>query len=149
MTFARHCVAVRRLLAVLIVTFAQACTSGGDSTSSSSTTTPTASVTTEYFTGTVDVGGKDVHAFTVALSGGQLNVILTSAGPPSTIYMGVGVGTYSSGTCTLISNGYFVTPAGATAQLSGTVNAGSYCVMVYDAGNQGAPVSYAVTVNHY
>jgi hypothetical protein len=97
----------------------------------------------------VDVGGKDVHPFTVALSGGQINVILTAAGPPSTIFMGLGVGTYSSGTCTLISNGSLVTQAGATAQLSGTVNAGSYCVMVYDAGNQTATITYAVTVNHY
>lgn len=140
-----------RLATILIVlASAFACTSGSDSTSStSSTTSPTTAVTTESFTGTVDVGGKDVHAFTVALSGGQLNVILTAAGPPSTIYMGLGIGTYSGDTCTLISNGYLVTQAGATAQLSGTVNAGSYCVMVYDAGNQTAQITYAVTVNHY
>lgn len=134
---------------VLVSTFA--CASGGDSTSSSSssTTSPTTSVTTENFTGSVDVGGKDVHPFTVTLSGGQLNVILTAAGPPSTIFMGLGVGTNSGGTCTLLSNGSLVTQAGATAQLSGTVNAGSYCVMVYDAGNQTAAITYAVTVNHY
>jgi hypothetical protein len=42
-----------------------------------------------------------------------------------------------------------VTPAGTSAQLTGTLDAGSYCVMVYDAGNQTAPVTYAVTVNHY
>lgn len=139
------------VVALLVLASAFACTSGGDSTSSttSSTTSPTTSVTTENFTGSVDVGGKDVHTFTVALSGGQLNVILTAAGPPSTIYMGVGVGTYSSGTCTLLSNGYLVTQAGATAQLSGTVNAGSYCVVVYDAGNQTAAITYAVTVSHY
>jgi hypothetical protein len=136
---------VHRLVTVLIVlATAFACTSGGDSSSStSSTTSPPTSVTTE------NVGGKDVHPFTVALSGGQLNVILTAAGPPSTIFMGLGVGTYSSGTCTLLSNRYLVTQAGATAQLSGTVNAGSYCVMVYDAGNQTASITYAVTVNHY
>jgi hypothetical protein len=97
----------------------------------------------------VDIGGTDSHAFTVALSGGQVNVILTAAGPPSTIFMGLGVGTYASPACTLLTSGAIVTQAGATAQLSGTVNAGSYCVMVYDAGNQTAPVTYAVTVTHY
>ena len=90
-----------------------------------------------------------MNPFTVTLSGGQVNVNLTAAGPPSTIYMGVGVGTYSAPTCTLLTNGSVVTQAGTTAQLSGTLNAGSYCVMVYDAGNQSAPVSYSVTVNHY
>ena len=141
-----------RLCTILIVLVtACACSGGTDSTTSttSSTTAPTTAVTTENFTGTVDVGGQDVHPFTVALSGGQLNVILTAAGPPSTIYMGVGVGTYSGSTCTLLSSGYVVAQAGATAQLSGTINAGSYCVMVYDAGNQTAQISYAVTVNHY
>ena len=39
--------------------------------------------------------------------------------------------------------------AGAIAQLTGSINAGSYCVMVSDAGNQLAPVTYAVTVTHY
>jgi hypothetical protein len=119
------------------------------SSSSSTSTSPTAAVITENVSGTVQIGGSDTHPFTVALSGGQLNVILTAAGPPSTIYMGLGIGTYASSTCTLLSNGYVVTQAGATAQLSGTVNAGSYCLQVYDAGNQTAAVTYAVTLNHY
>jgi hypothetical protein len=80
---------------------------------------------------------------------GQVNAILTAAGPPSTIYMGLGIGTYSSGTCTLLSGGSVITQAGSVAQLSGTINAGSYCVQVYDAGNQSVAVSYTVTVNHY
>jgi hypothetical protein len=42
-----------------------------------------------------------------------------------------------------------ITQAGSAAQLSGTLNAGNYCVMVFDAGNQVATVDYAVTVNHY
>jgi hypothetical protein len=121
----------------------------GDSSSSSSSTSPTTAVTTESFSGTVAVGGADSHVFTVALSGGQVNAILTAAGPPSTIYMGLGIGTYSGVTCTLLTSGSVVTQAGSVAQLSGTINAGSYCVQVYDAGNQTVPVTYAVTVNHY
>ena len=74
---------------------------------------------------------------------------LTAAGPPATIYMGLGVGTPVSGACQLLSGGYTVTQAGTTAQLSGTINAGTFCVMVYDAGNMVAPVTYAVTVTHY
>ena len=63
--------------------------------------------------------------------------------------MGVGVGTFADSACTLLTNGSIVTQAGSTAQLSGTLDAGSYCVMVYDAGNQVATVNYAVTVDHY
>ena len=120
-----------------------------NSSSNSTSTSPSASVVTETFAGSVDVAGSAFHPFTVALSGGQVNVILTAAGPPSTIFMGLGIGTYSNSTCTLLSGGSVVTQAGATAQLSGTVNAGSYCVMVYDVGNQTAAVAYALTVTHY
>jgi hypothetical protein len=42
-----------------------------------------------------------------------------------------------------------LTQAGTTAQISGTVNAGTYCVQVFDAGNQTSQVSYGLTVTHY
>jgi hypothetical protein len=136
----------RTLAALILVVTAAGC---GSSSSDSTPTGPTANVTTENFSGSVDPSGKDVHQFNVTLSGGQVNVILTSAGPPSTIYMGLGVGSYADSNCTLLTNGSVVAQAGSTAQLSGTLNAGSFCVMVYDAGNQVATVNYAVTVNHY
>lgn len=123
---------------------------GSSTTTSPSTTAPAASVTTEVFTGTVPVGGSDVHNFSIALSNGQINVILTAAGPPATISMGLGVGSPSTdGSCTLFSGAAIITPAGALAQLSGTAQAGAYCVGVYDVGNQTADVTYSVTVTHY
>jgi hypothetical protein len=136
----------RLLMVLLCVTQVTACS--GDSTTSTPSA-PTTTATTEMFSGTVAIGGADYHPFSVFLSGGQVNVILTAAGPPATIYMGLGLGTYDGAACTLISSGSVVTPAGSVAQLSGTANAGSYCVQVYDVGNQAAAVSYAVTVSHY
>jgi hypothetical protein len=138
---------MKRMLAALIL--GVSATGCGSSSSDSTPTGPTATVTTENFSGSVDPGGKAFNQFSITLSGGQVNVTLTSAGPPSTIYMGLGVGSYADSNCTLLSNGSVVTQAGSTAQLSGTLNAGTYCVMVYDAGNQVSTVSYAVTVNHY
>jgi len=135
------------LILALVVSVVAGCQTGSDT--SSSLLTPSVNPTTENFTGTVDVGGSDSHPFTIALSNGQVNVTLTSAGPPSTIYMGLGVGSWSDPTCTLLSGASTVAPAGTTAQLSGTANAGSYCVKVYDAGNQTAQVTYAVTVTHF
>jgi len=105
--------------------------------SSSAATSPTGTLSTETFTGAVDVGGQAAHPFTVAASGSsEATVDLTTAGPPSTV-------------CTLLTNGYAIVQARATAQLSGTLTGGSYCVMVYDAGNQTAQVSYTVVVTHY
>jgi hypothetical protein len=120
--------------------------SGSDS---GSTTAPTTPIVTENFTGTVDPSGVSINQFTVTNSGYQVNVILTAAGPPTTIYEGLGVGSYANGTCTLLTNGSALVQAGSTAQLSGTVNAGAYCVEVFDAGNQTAQITYAVTVTHY
>jgi hypothetical protein len=62
--------------------------------------------------------------------------------------MSLGIGTFTSSTCTLLTSASVVTQASAIAQLTGTANAGSYCVMVSDAGHQVAPVTHAVTVTH-
>ena len=126
------------------------CTLGGGGGSSSSNTpvAPTISATTETFTGTVNPGGSDSHNFTVAQSGGQVSVTLTAAGPPATIFMGVGVGTPSGTACTLIAQSP-PSQAGTASVLSGTAQAGAYCVTVFDIGNQTAPITYSVTVSHF
>jgi hypothetical protein len=131
---------------VLMALFATACGSGP---AAPSTTGPSPDPTTETFTGTVAVGGSDMHPFNIALSNGQVNIILTQAGPPSTIYMGLGVGAPSGSGCTIFSGGSTVTQAGPTAQLAGSAGAGAYCVQVFDVGNQTADVTYTVTVSHY
>jgi hypothetical protein len=130
---------------------AAGCSSGGTSLPASATPAPAATpvATIETFTGTVTVGGSDIHPFTVTTSNLNLTVTLTAAGPPSTISMGLGVGVNSGATCSLISTGTLTTPAGPTAQLSGTITAGAYCVVVFDVGNQSAPVTYSATVTHY
>jgi hypothetical protein len=137
------------LFSILLFATTAACSSTASTPSSStSTTAPSGAVTMEIFSGTVTVTGRDFHPFNEVVSG-QVNVVLTAVGPPSTIYMGLGVGTYDGTTCTLLTGGTVVTGAGTTAQLAGAAAAGTYCVEVYDVGNQTAPVAYSVTVNHY
>jgi hypothetical protein len=141
---------MKRVLATLMVSITSLLAASCDNSGSDSgTTAPTTPIVTENFTGTVDPAGVSINQFTVTNSGFQVNVILTAAGPPTTIYEGLGVGSYSNGTCTLLTNGSTLVQAGSTAQLSGTVNAGVYCVEVFDAGNQTAQINYAVTVTHY
>jgi hypothetical protein len=118
-----------------------------DNGSSTATTTSPSPLTTETFSGTVNVGGSDFHNFTATQSG-TVNVTLNAAAPPSTIFMGLGVGTPSSSTCALLAGSTMNTQAGTTPQLSGTLDAGTYCVELYDVGNETTPVTYTVTVAH-
>jgi hypothetical protein len=130
-------------LALLITLATVACDNGS---STIAATSPSA-LTTETFSGTVNVGSSDFRTFRATQSG-TVSVTLNAAGPPTTIFMGVGFGTPSSSTCALLSGATADTQAGTTAQLSGTLNAGTYCVEVFDVGNDTGPVTYTVTVAH-
>ena len=141
---------MKRVIGVLmaILLAGSACSSGGNTmTSPTTTATTTTPATTETFTGTVPVGGLDIHTFTAAA--GVLTVTLTSAEPPPTIFMGLGLGVPSDTTCTFFTGASTAAQASSTAQLQGTLTAsGSVCVEVYDIGNEASPVNYSVTVAH-
>jgi hypothetical protein len=128
---------------VLALMTVSACDNSG-----SGTTTPTTPVTltTETFTGSVDPMGSSSNPFTAAQAG-EVDITLTAAGPPPTIFMGLWIGIPGT-TCAPLSGGSVTTQASTTAQLVGTVAAGTYCVTVADVGNQTATVSYTVTVAH-
>ena len=119
----------------------------GCDNSAGGNTSPTVTLTQETFTGTVEPGSSDSHGFTSAQSG-EIDITLTAAGPPATIFMGLGVGIAGGSTCQPLNGGTVSTRAGTTPQLVGTAGAGSYCVVVYDIGNQTATVTYSVTVAH-
>jgi hypothetical protein len=141
-------ISMKHVLSALAVCALAGSACGGSDNSTPNFVTPTPALITESFTGTVAIGGTDFHTFSVG-SAGTVSVTLTAAGPPPTIYMGLGVGTPGASACVLLTNGSVAVPAGMTAQLSGTISAGSYCVSVFDIGNQTVDVTYAVTVTHY
>jgi hypothetical protein len=132
---------------------ATGCSTGSDPATSASTiaavTAPTTAVVTENFSGTVQPGSNDAHTFTVTTDNAAISLALTSAGPPSTIAMGFGLGQTVAGSCQLLSGGFGTYTASTTPQLSGTIGSGTYCVMVYDVGNQSTAITYTVVVNHY
>jgi hypothetical protein len=132
-------------LLVALVIGASAC--NNSSTDSTSTTTPTTPMTTDTLSGTVQVKSSDFKPFTVT-NAGEVDVTLTAAGPPSTIIMGVGIGTLGTGTCVLIPNGSTLTAGGSSSQVMGIMSPGTYCVMVYDVGNQTDAISWTATVLH-
>jgi hypothetical protein len=133
----------RRWLGIALAMSVSACGSSG----STSTTAPTVARTTDTFTGTVAVGGRDFHSFTITATG-TVDVTLTAATPPSTIVMGVNIGLPANSLCPAMAGASTLTAAGATVQLSGIASPGLLCVDVHDIGNQSVPVSYAVTVTH-
>jgi pectate lyase len=136
------------LLILLTLTLsASACTTSAD-TGALTTPAPSVTLTTETVSGTVPVGGSDIHNVVLSQAG-ELDITLTAAGPPSTIFMGLGIGTLSGSTCVFLSGGTTNVQAGTTPQLSGSsMAAGPYCVEVYDIGNEASPVTYALTVVH-
>lgn len=141
---------MKRFLTCLALLACAGCS--GSSTSGAPTTpsSPPLAPTNETFTGTVSVGGNDTHQFIVKLSNGLVTATLTAAGPPPAIAMGLGIGAISSGTCTLLPNGSIIASASTTPQLSGTnFLSGTYCVAVFDVGNQTADITYSVTIAHY
>jgi hypothetical protein len=120
----------------------------GCGSDSSTPTTPTPVTTTESFSGTVGHLGTSGHSFTVATTG-PVTITLISVGPLTTMSMGIGVGIWDGTTCATSSTKNDNVRTGAVA-LTGTANAGNYCVNVYDSGNvpEDWEVSYEVQVVH-
>ena len=121
---------------------------GNSDTDTPTAPSPTGPLVSETFAGTVAPLGQSFHAFNVA-ENSDVSAQLTAAGPPSTIYMLLSLGAVSGSTCTPLNNATVLVQAGTTPQLTGSINVGSYCVIVADAGNQLQNVSYSVVVNHY
>jgi hypothetical protein len=141
---------MKRFLAGLALAACTACSGGSNSGSSTAPSAPPLSPTSDTFSGTVPVGGSDVHSFVVNLSNGQVTADLTAAGPPTTIAMGLGIGAISNGSCALFTSLSVVASPGPSPQTGGNnVPSGTYCVAVFDVGNQLVDVSYSVTVTHY
>ena len=108
----------------------------------SSSSNPTAA--TDTFASFLAIRGSSAHTFPVSKSG-TIVVTLTSVTP--SFMVGVGIGIPSSTTCILsISSN---ATAGSTPPITVPVDAGTYCVEVYDAGALNVPgVAFSMTIAH-
>ena len=79
-------------------------------------------------------------------------VTMTSAGPPSTVVMGIGLGLGTATTCQLqIAKNAAAgdAPQIAASQVPASSSLGtSYCVGIGDVGNATGPVTFSITVIH-
>jgi hypothetical protein len=118
---------------------------GGDDASTTAPSAPVPTAGTETFTGQMAPGGTAIHQF-VASATGTVNVTLTATDPPSTLVgLGIGVPGNNTGTCDLTKT--IQARPGTTAQLSASVETGSYCAGAFDIGGlstRGVLVTYSV-----
>jgi len=120
---------------------------GCNGTSNTTAATTSTTRTTETFSGTVTVGGSDVHNFSVTATG-AIDVTLTAAAPPAAVIMGISVGVPADGKCPALAGASTNASAGTTVQLSGLASASTLCLDVHDAGSQSDTVSYTISVTH-
>lgn len=112
---------------------------------STATSPTTTSPVTETFAGQVTPGGSAARSFTSA-SSGTMSITLTQIGPPADIAVGLGVGIpQSNGSgCHLTQS--IVTAAASTPQITAAVEAGTYCLRLFDTGALTAPVAFSATI---
>ena len=116
---------------------------GKDTPTTTTPSTPT-SPTTSTFASRLTAKGAVSRSF-AATQAGTVSVTLTNAGGPFTLVgLGIGVPTTGIAGCAL-STAINATP-GSSPQLTASVDAGSYCVTIYDIGTLTSPIDFSITV---
>jgi hypothetical protein len=142
-SFVGHGVRVVTVVATLIL---GALTSGCGNDDTTTTTTPTTptSPTTSVFASRLTPNGAISRSFG-ATTTGTVTVMLTNAGGPFTqVGLGIGVPTTGIAGCALSTS--ISTAPGSTPQISAAVDAGQYCVTVYDLGTLTSAIDFSVTL---
>lgn len=135
----------RRAFIVLVLSLGLLTVGCGNDTSTSPTTptTPTGP-TTSIFASRLTPNGAVSRSFG-ATTAGTVTVMLTNAaGPFTRVGLGLGVPTAGLAKCALSTA--ISTTAGSTPQISAAVDAGQYCVTVYDLGTLTEPIDFSVTL---
>lgn len=123
--------------------------------SSGNTTEPTATAAeptiTESFRSVLPVGGSRYYSFAFARTG-RVDATLTEIGGdgvPPTVIVYLGIGTPGGTTCNATTSPVQVSGDGQiTTQVSQSLDAGTYCVLITDTGNLFSPATFAVSILH-
>jgi hypothetical protein len=109
--------------------------------------TPTSQTPTETFSGTLAVAGSNVFSFTVKQAG-SVSVTLVSLSTPSPVAVSLGFGTFSQNTTCKVTSSTLSVLAGSTPQMTVTVDPGTFCVNLSDAGNLTASAAFTINIAH-
>ena len=85
------------------------------------------------------------RSFTAA-SAGTATIALTQIGPPADVTVGLGVGIPRADSAGCYLTQTVQTGASSAPQLTAAVEAGSYCVRLFDTGALTSPVAFNVTI---
>lgn len=113
--------------------------------------TPTApttrnSPTSEVFSSNLTVQGSAVRMIT-AINTGTFTATLTSAAQPG-VQVGLAIGLRNgNGTQCLVTREVIAT-AGSSPQLTAQVDAGDYCVRLFDIGQLQSSMNFSITLNY-
>ncbi|MGE3178360.1 MAG: hypothetical protein AB7O32_12910 [Vicinamibacterales bacterium] len=145
--FHRPCVRVRLRAMALIVSACAAAACGNDTptTPTTPTTTTRESPATENFVSNLSVQGS-AWRFINAIQAGTVTATMTATDQPSTA-VGLGIGLRSSLSGCLVTR-EIVAAAGASPQISATVDAGDYCIKVFDVGQVATPMAFTVSITY-
>lgn len=119
-----------------------ACDNGPSTEDSPIVTAPTTSPVTESFASQLFVGGSASRTFTAAKAG-TATITLVSIGSATKLGFGIGVPDVLGSGC-LFTRSAEAAVAGTSFSLA--VDAGTYCVRVYDVGTLTANTSFAITI---
>ena len=128
---------------VLVATLAAAAACGNSTTTPTTPTTPTGP-TTSIFASRLTPGGAVSRQFGASTTGTVTAMLTNAAGPNIVVGLGIGVPTTGLAKCALSTT--IQTNAGSTPQISATVDAGNYCVVVYDLGTLTTSIDFSVTL---
>ena len=104
---------------------------------------------TETFAGTLETKGSNFYSFYVTQAGPvglTLAAVQTPGGAALATPLGIGVGIPSGTTCARSTSQ--TAPPGLAAQLTVTLNPGTYCAAVFDTGNLTSAVNFAMRIRH-
>ena len=135
-------------MAAAVCMTAMACTSTTAPEEDDSTITPLV-FNTETFAGTLQVAGNSFYSFYVSQAGPvglTLAAVQTPGGAALATPLGIGLGIPSGTGCARSTSQ--TAPPGLAAQLSVTLNPGTYCAAVFDTGNLTAAVNFAMRIRH-
>ena len=135
-------------LAAAVCITAIACTSTTAPEEADSGITPLV-FTTETFAGTLQVGGNNFYSFFVNQAGPvglTLAAVQTPGGAALATPLGIGIGIPSGPGCARSTSQ--TAPPGLAAQLTVTLNPGTYCAAVFDSGNLSSAVNFAMRIRH-
>ena len=108
---------------------------------------PDPPLTTETFTGTLNVNGAAVHVVTISAAG-TMSATLTEVAPDNTIAVGFALGVWNNTTSTcqhVIPNDNAVQGDVLPGNVSGP---GQVCARIYDTGKLTGPITYGISVTH-